>query len=133
MWVTPVIDRTYSDIVNKTSKAYYNAFDFNRIEGNCKELAQMLNVQITTKTDWSMSDFPTASHVNRIVDNVDKLRQAYYTYPNTPTTPDMPINNYNKANALERIQNDVYKLFVANSKAYYYTGEISCGDDIGVI
>ena len=36
MWIHPIYDRTYSDILFKNRKAYINTRDLNRIEGNMK-------------------------------------------------------------------------------------------------
>lgn len=132
-WIEPIWDRTFNDILNKTPKGYYNAVDFNRIESNCIELATMLGVTITTKTNWDMTDLPTVSQFKRIVDNVALLRANYHVYESCPQNPQHPVNNFNKANALERIMYDIHKIFNENKENYYYTGEIYAGDDIGGI
>jgi len=132
-WVNPIYDRSYQDILKLNSKAYYNPSDFNRIEGNCIILSNLLGVTIQTKTNWKMTDYPTYSEVKRIVNNVDKLRNAYYVYTNCPQTPQMPVNNINKANALERVLYDLYTIYDLNKDNYYYCGEIGAGEEIGVI
>jgi len=132
-WINPIYDRSYQDILNLNPKAYYNAADFNRIEGNCEILSNLLGVSIQVKTNWNMVDYPTHSEVKRIVDNVSLLRNAYYVYTNCPQNPQMPVNNINKANALERILYDLYTIYDLNKDNYYYCGEISAGEDIGVI
>lgn len=127
-WQAPVYDRTYSDIANKTAKAYYNANDFNRIESNCEILANLLNVNITVKTNWTMTDKPTTTQLQRIVNNVALLRQNYHVYANCPQNPQMPVNNYNKANALERIMFDINDIYQKNIETALYTGTFYTGE-----
>ena len=88
-WIIPVVDRKLDDVLLKTKKGYCNASDLNRIEGNCAELASLFGVDIQTKS-WSMEDFPFASQMQRILSNIDYLREIYYTLSSTPTTVTLP-------------------------------------------
>lgn len=126
MWVEPIVDRTLADVLNKAPKAYLNASDYNRIEGNCAVLAAALGVNIQTK-NWSMTDFPKVSELQRIIDNVQVLRDAYHTYATTPATPINPINEYGKVNALEQILGDLYAILQDNLSALVYAGELYAG------
>ena len=132
MWVTPIYDRTQLDVTNKTAKGYYNYVDLNRIEQDCDYLAALFGVSITTKT-WTRTDFPTLSEMNRIKNNIDSVRNAYYTLPTTPTTPNTPYNAYGKANDIEQILNDLKALYDKNALDVFYTDEIYSGETIGVI
>jgi hypothetical protein len=132
LWVTPIYDRTQLDITNKTAKGYYNYTDLNRIEQDCDYLASLFGISITTKT-WTRTDFPTLSEMNRIKNNIDSVRNAYYTLPTTPTTPNTPYNAYGKANDIEQILNDLKALYDKNALDVFYTDEIYSGETIGVI
>ncbi len=81
-WETPIYDRTAADITNKTAKAYRNASDVNRLEGNCEVLADLLDVEITVEC-WTREDLPDESEFARILPNIQDLRDAYYTRTDT--------------------------------------------------
>lgn len=133
MWISPIFNRTLEDIKNKTNKAYCNYADLNRLETNCRHLADIFNVTIQTKTNWTMSDFPSEANVNRIQSNIATLRAMYYTYHTTPPNPLPPLNEFNKWNSAEKILSDIYTLYQDNFNAKPYTGEIYTGQGIGVI
>lgn len=132
MWIAPVYDRTQSDINNRTSKGHYNAADLNRVEQNCAHLAAILGVDISTRT-WSRTDFPTPGEFERILANLNALRDAFFVYQNTPSTPQNPINEYHKANDIEQILHDLYAIYEDNKRALMYAGEPYAGQMIGVI
>lgn len=132
MWLQPIFDRTQADISNKTEKGYYNWSDFNRIEQDCSYLAGIFKVTIVTKS-WTRTNFPTLSDMTRIRNNIATLRTAYYTYSTTPETPAVPLNEYHKANDLEKILNDLKALYDQNQQSVIYCGEVYAGQMIGVI
>jgi hypothetical protein len=132
LWITPIYDRAQLDVTNKTAKGYYNYIDLNRIEQDCDYLAVLFGVTITTK-EWTRTDFPTLSEMNRIKNNIVAVRNAYHTYVNTPATPDTPYNTYLKANDIEKILNDIKALYDVNSQDVFYADEIYSGETIGVI
>lgn len=132
MWTNPIFDRTQTDILLKTPKAYFNATDLNRIESNCAHLANIFKVTVPTRL-WSRTDFPTAAEFARIRNNILALRDAFVTYRTTPPTPALPLSEYSKVNDIEQILNDLYRLYEDNLQALTYAGEISSGETIGVI
>ena len=82
----------------------------NRIENKQEELKNLFNnmgywnTPITNKT-WGESDIFNADEFQRILDNTNVLRQAFFVYKSTPNTP--PISyHYNDINALEKILYD---------------------------
>jgi hypothetical protein len=131
-WATPIYDRTADDIANMTAKAHCNVVDLQRLEDNSAVLADPLGITITTKT-WTITDFPTAAELARILANIDALRTTYYTRSTTPDTPENPLNSWQKWNAAEQILNDLYVLYLANISAYIRAGEAYSGEQIGVI
>jgi len=106
-WTEPIIDRTFADVINGTSKGYINATDLNRIEGNCEYLADKLTeyghrISISTKTDWTMQDFPYRSEIDRIRDNVNALINAYYKMQGSPDIRYWGSLDWRDANSLEQ-------------------------------
>lgn len=131
-WIDPVYDRTQGDIASQTPKGYYNADDLNRIEQDCEYLAAIFGVALSTRA-WARTDFPTPGEFERILANLNALRDAYFLYQTTPTTPQNPVNEYHKANDIEQILRDLYTLYEDNKRAVMYTGEPFAGQMIGVI
>ena len=97
-WVAPITDRTADDVAyarqHRSSatdnKGALNASDLNRIEGDCRYLADQIaaygySISITTKTDYAMSGWPAQAQLNRIRDNIEALQAAYYTLAGSPT------------------------------------------------
>lgn len=119
-WTTPVYDRTKEDVA--LAKAYntdpsiadgiteykgaLNASDLNRIEGNCEYLARLLyscgyTADITVKTDWTTSDFPTLTHFNRIRSNITELMDVYAQAEDMPDMRSDDRTDYIDVNNME--------------------------------
>jgi hypothetical protein len=82
-WKTPVIDRAQTDIDNKTSKAYLNKSDINRIEENIAYLSGFLSskgykIQPFLPVVWNEDSIPTTEDIRRICDRIKTITQAYY-------------------------------------------------------
>lgn len=82
----------------------------NRIENKQEELKNLFNnmgywnTQTTNKM-WGENDIFNVDEFQRILDNTNILRQAFFVYKSTPNTP--PISyHYNDINALEKILYD---------------------------
>lgn len=74
MWITPKTDWAADDYLDI-------ATDFSRIEGNIHEILLIVRAAGSTlampeKLTWTMQDFLTASHYNRIVSNVGLLEDV---------------------------------------------------------
>ena len=109
-----IYDRTQSDVIyalnNPSSenflKGAYNYSDLNRVEEWCLYIANILNsynysVSIITKTNWSMSDFPTSQELERIRSNINTLKQAYFSFTQIPQN--LEYMTWRKANDIEKI------------------------------
>ena len=120
---------TESDI-NYLEKGTLTINTLNRIENKQEELKNLFNdmgywnTPITNKV-WSENDIFNVDEFQRILDNTNILRQAFFVYKNTPNTP--PISYYWKdINALEKILYDL-DVMISNVKAdYRYCGEFEC-------
>lgn len=128
-----VIDRTQEDVEQKTPKGYINASDLERVESNAELIAGYIAAPISVKKDWKTGDLPRASDFKRISDNVEKIRSSYVIRADTPQTPAHPLNTWQKWNDLERILYDVFWIYINNYNNKDYCGEISAGEEIGVI
>jgi len=104
----------------------------NRIETKQEELKNLFNdmgywnTPITNKV-WGENDIFNVDEFQRIIDNTNILRQAFFVYTNTPNTP--PVSYYwQDINCLEKILYDL-DVMISNVKANYrFCGEIECGE-----
>ena len=108
-----IFDRTQLDIDNDTEKGNYNYTDLNRIEEWCEYLANLLTsysypVSIQVKKNWNMSDFPTSSEMERIRQNVNGLKEAYFSFTQIPEN--LEYMTFEKANDIEKILYEIDKI-----------------------
>lgn len=94
----------------------------NRIEDKQNELKNLFNdmgywnTSITNKT-WGENDIFNEDEFQRILDNTNVLRQAFFVYKDTPNTP--PISYYwDDINALEKILYDL-DVMINDVKSHY--------------
>lgn len=159
-WIRSVFDRTSEDILKVQSyaaagyenltpdrqsewlagmKGSWNFGDLNRIENNTKFLADLYGIAgMTFKTDRTYRDIADRAEIQRIIDNINKLREYFDVYESTPDTPEAPINTYKKANDLERIIYDMYYIYENQTRAFSRDdpecgAELYSGDEIGEI
>ena len=83
----------------------------NRVEMKQADLAVILNryaymVHIENKTDWQTTDIFTFQDHRRLLNNLNLLKQAYYTYATTPKTPTY-MYGYEESNSIEKILVDI--------------------------
>lgn len=146
-WIAPVFDRTEEDV--RLAKAYnkgtavsstteykgtLNASDLNRIEGNCKYLAEMLHSCGYTahisliKTDWTMADFPTLSQFTRIRDNITELMRAYAQAEDMPDMRSDDRTDYIDVNNMEFDLDRINHMIADMRAIYVYSGEFYGGE-----
>ena len=94
----------------------------NRIETKQEELKNLFNdmgywnTPITNKT-WNENDIFNVDEFQRILDNTNVLRRAFFVYKATPNTP--PISYYwDDINSLEKILNDL-DVMINDVKSHY--------------
>lgn len=104
----------------------------NRIEAKQEELKNLFNdigywnTSITNKT-WSENDIFNADEFQRIINNTNVLRQAFFVYKATPNTP--PISyHYNDINALEKILYDLDVMINDVKSNYRECGTFESGE-----
>lgn len=128
-----ITDRSQLDIDERTAKGFINASDMERIETNTELIAGYIAIPVTVKKFWKTGDLPRVSDFKRIRDNVEKIRSGYVIRADTPETPVQPLNTWQKWNDLEQILYDVFWIYFNNLNNKDYCGEISAGEEIGVI
>lgn len=135
-----IYDRTQADVDyvknNPGSiellKGTYNYNDLNRIERVSKYLAGQLNtynysVQLTApKTDWIMEDFPIEVELERIRQNVQRLKDAFVTFTMVPAN--MEKVTYQKANDLERVLHELDVLINNMIQSFIFSNEVYSGE-----
>lgn len=104
----------------------------NRIEAKQAELKGIFNnmgyynTSIATKTDWAAGDLFYNSDIQRLIDNENVLRKAFFDYASTPSTPNISFH-YNDINALEKILVDLEDMTAEVTANYYECGALECG------
>lgn len=110
-------------------KGAYNYTDLNRLENAISSVSQALNTygyinKVNSKLDWGYAALPTTKDMARIKENIDNLRDAYYTYNSTPPTPaegNLRFLDYVSANNLEKILYDVEEIAYKMVYSYRYS------------
>lgn len=105
----------------------------NRIENKQDELKNLFNdmgywnTPITNRV-WGENDIFNIDEFQRILDNTNVLRQAFFVYKNTPNTP--PISyHYKDINALEKILYDLDVMINDVKSHYRECGTFECGEE----
>ena len=122
-----IYDRTQEDIANKTSKGYYNATDLNRVESWCRYLADSLTahgypISITTKTNWTINDFPTYSEMARIRSNIITIMQGYASMSQMHDVSSLDSWNFEDANNWEKILYEIDTMMLGMENNYIISG-----------
>lgn len=94
----------------------------NRIETKQQELKNLFNdmgywnTPMTNKV-WGENDIFNVDEFQRILDNMNVLRQAFFVYKNTPNIPNISYH-YEDINALEKILYDL-DVMINDVKSHY--------------
>ena len=131
MQPTNLDELTPSELETLT-KGTFNYTDLNRIEAKQEELKTLFNnmgywnTPITNKT-WGENDIFNVDEFQRILDNTNVLRQAFFVYKATPNTP--PISYYwDDINSLEKILYDLDVMINDVKNLYRECGTFYCGE-----
>lgn len=108
-------------------KGALSYLDFNRIEGGMQELATTLGVSITTKTNWTVDGYLTASDASRWLNNVRTLRKWCSAMSNTPSIPNSMNNpTWGLMNQIEKVLFDIEHVA---TDLQLYASEPFCGGE----
>jgi hypothetical protein len=81
-FVTPITDRTITDIVNKTDKSFFNVADWIRINGNTTYVRALMyvlrgiNIDFTALDTPAITTMPTVAEFNSFIQNIENIRLA---------------------------------------------------------
>lgn len=105
----------------------------NRIEQKQEELRGLFNeigywnTSIITK-EWDFNGIFDASEFQRIINNVNVLRDAFFSFSYTPSTPS-PEYHFENINSVEKILYDLECMVDDMSARYKYCGTFECGGE----
>ena len=116
------------------NKGAYNSTDLNRVEAAVRMISEKLKelhiqVDVTTKSDWELTDLPTMSDMNRYLGNVKTLRNASSGLALAPQPPTSMVRlDYISANRIEEtlLYINAWADGMKNSQKYageFYGGE----------
>ena len=106
----------------------------NRIEDKQRELKNLLDsdayfVENVESKSWNYTDYFKQVDFDRILDNLSKLKRAYFVYSTTPQVTDNNYRRYQTINAVEHILNDL-DLMIRDVKINYrQCGNVECGGE----
>lgn len=113
-------------------KGMFTLNTLNRIEEKQEDLKGIFNdmgywnVPITNKS-WDNTQIFDENEFQRIIDNTNVLRRAFFIYKDTPNTP--PISyHYNDINALEKILYDLDVMINDIKSNYKECGTFESGE-----
>jgi hypothetical protein len=103
----------------------------NRIEDKQDELRTILNNMGYWNTpvfskNWDYTQIFDKAEFERILKNLDILRNAFYVYSDTPKTPKVSYK-FDDINAIEKILYDLEKMTNYVKNNYRECGDIECG------
>lgn len=104
----------------------------NRIEEKQAELKNLLNsigyynIDIANKT-WQLGDIFNENDFQRILDNENNLRNAFFVYSDTPLTPDISFH-YQDINYIEKILYDIDVMINDVKSNYRECGTFESGE-----
>lgn len=139
-----IYDRTAEDVqaarkqrgkVLTPLKGCYNAADMNRVAAAVAEIAAELNsagykVEITPRT-FAESDIIRRAQWAQYLENVQRLREAYYTLAETGELPKPEDKlGYQGANTIEKVLADIDLLVGCMKSSYRRCGTFAAGQTI---
>ena len=129
-----ITDRTWEDVIHRTTKGCYTADDFNRVGTAIVYLAEKLNEygyhpSVDVKINWFVSDIPPLSLMETYLANVQALINAYYTLTTTPAPPASMANlTFTDANNIEQILLDMNTLLENMIAQFKFSDTFYCGE-----
>lgn len=129
-----VTDRTQEDVAARNEKGVYGVADLNRVGDAMNYIAGVFTeqgyiVEISPRTDWKESEWPTPASMAHYLDCLATLRSMIAVYKNTPLAPgSMEKLRYSTANEIEMILVDIDWLLNHIYAAYRHCGVTICGE-----
>lgn len=126
------VELTESDITAlERGTLTYNTL--NRIENKQEELKNLFyDMGYTTETIinkmWDSSGIYKQEEFDRLIENTEKLKRAFFVYSDTPIIPNNDYRQYNTINAVEKILYDLDVMINDIKSHYRICGVAVCGE-----
>lgn len=122
---------TESDIT-KLERGMITYNTLNRIENKQEELKNLFNDMgywntLIIHKFWGENDIFNVDEFQRILNNTNTLRQAFFVYKGTPNTPRVSYH-YEDINSLEKILQDLDDMIDDVKSKYKQCGTFKCGE-----
>lgn len=105
----------YTEVIPSiATKGAYNYSDLNRVERAVAEISDMVGLNLSTKTTWTMWDIPKASDMVRYLSNVESIRRHFSIDIQAPSS--MSNLTYVGANNIELILQAAYYAILQNNE-----------------
>ena len=137
-WQSPVIDRSEQDILDGTDKAFLNASDIARIDGNTQFLLDKLLLYGYTPSSLISSTWTIASYLfietfNGFIRSINTMKSLYVAKQSTPAlvekvTTYKPV--YTDINEIEVNQLDLHDNIVDMENSFRKAGTFKSGQPI---
>lgn len=143
MWTKPIYDRTDQDILNRTSKAFFNVSDWLRVNGNTQDVKTLVDIMLAIDVPFDdlgaapqIAEFPSYARINALLGNIDSLRAEARLPAATGVVPikhnyvpgsGAVAPDYKAVNDWERDLFLIRKLIVFACDYWLYTGTFNCG------
>lgn len=136
LWVAGVFTGTDAELAewNSDLKGSYNASDLNRVGSAMNYVANRFtesgyHLVISPRIDWTEDDIPRESDMAHYLADLNILRGVLAVMPTTPEVPaDMDGLTYQEANNIEQILLDIDSLITRMMAAWFYCGDLYCGE-----
>lgn len=119
--------------INTLERGMMTINTLNRIENKQAELRSIFNSLgywniPDNSREWTNEDIFRKDDYQRIIDNENMLRQAFFVFASTPSTPPLSFG-FEDVNSLERILYDL-ELMIDDVKSHYrLCGTFECGEE----
>ena len=119
--------------IETLEKATMTINTLNRIEGKQEELKNLFNDMgywntPTVNKVWNNTQIFNATEFQRILNNTNILREAFFAYKNTPSTP--PVSyHFEDINSLEKILFDLDVMINDVKSRYRQCGTFQSGEE----
>lgn len=114
-------------------KGAYNANDINRVGTAMNFVVDIFNglcynVDVSRDTNYTMQDIFSSKDIEKYLKDIEKIRMGFGVDFVAPKTP-KKLNNYQEANDIERILENVYQFLQNMIAEFRYSGTFYAGED----
>jgi hypothetical protein len=85
------------------------------------------NTENIVNLEWNYDNYFKQADFDRILKNLEILRDAYFVYASTPVVPNRNYRQFATINAVEHILNDLEKMVDDVRENYRICGVTECG------